>query len=53
MLTHFLFYTTEDTDKLFQVGDIVPHKFIKYEKAESVISRLIDSQFTGWYCKVA
>ena len=53
MLTHFLFYTTEDSGELFQVGDIVPHRFIKYEKAENVISRLIDSQFTGWYCKVA
>ena len=26
MLTHFLFYNTEDTDELLQVGDVVPHR---------------------------
>ena len=49
LLTHLLFYNTIDNGEIFKVGQVVPHKFVSYEKADYVLYNMIKSQFDGYY----
>lgn len=48
-LTHFLFYNTIESNEIFKVGQVVPHTFFAYEKADEVLLKMRKSQYDGYY----